>query len=108
MMNQPPLPPPVFPLGTGGVDLSNGQVQFNKHLGQLGMHTGVHGMNGGSVTFGRSKDGRQSTGVDTMHGGTANFNSMMNQPMPPPPPVFPLGTGVVDLSNGQVQFNKHL
>merc|ERR1719229_1504143 len=143
----PTNPMPVNPLATGVVDMSNGQVQFNKHLGQMGMGIGVHGMDGGKVTFGRSKYGRQWTGINSMAGGTANFNGWpgassgpftginqmtggtshfnfggspptpsppnLSTPSPPSPsnqpmPVNPWATGVVDMSNGQVQFNKHL
>merc|ERR1719229_604653 len=87
-------------LATGIVDMSNGQAQFKKHLGEMGMGIGVHGMSGGKVTFGRTKYGRQSTGPTVGH---TNFN-----PTNPTPPMNPLATGVVDMSNGQVQFNKHM
>merc|ERR1719229_460 len=87
-------------LATGIVDMSNGQAQFKKHLGEIGMGIGVHGMSGGKVTFGRTKYGRQSTGPTVGH---TNFN-----PTTPTPPMNPLATGVVDMSNGQVQFNKHM
>merc|ERR1719150_1275744 len=121
-------------MATGVVDMSNGQVQFNKHLGQLGMGIGVHGMNGGKVTFGRSANmpinggwvglrGGNFGGFEPLDGlaGLANFNfEGLPTPLPPTPssrqrtppnstpPMNPMATGVVDMSNGQVQFNKHL
>merc|ERR1719229_1156890 len=105
----PTNPMPVNPLATGVVDMSNGQVQFNKHLGQMGMGIGVHGMSGGKVTFGRSKYGRQWTGINSMHGGTANFNgwggtsgsSSNPGPMTPtnPGPMNPTNPGPMNPTN---------
>merc|ERR1719192_1536745 len=56
-------------------------------------------MNGGYVTFGRSKDARQFVGINNMHGGTSNFHhgftSGSSQPF----------TGINNLHGGTANFH---